>query len=134
MNLRRLSMKMRHVLFVEPARSCRPGASITTDEWTISTLAGWRITKAVQHLIKNWSCKGNQLMYTVHLTTRIGKTFTKCYTWQIFYRQRVLCRVFFRTLGKDFAECRKTLGIGKTLGKLTIEKTQKHNKTFFLKL
>jgi hypothetical protein len=35
-----------------------------------------------------------------------------------------LAEYFFRTLGKDFAECRKALG------KLRIEKTPKNNKTF----
>jgi hypothetical protein len=38
---------------------------------------------------------------------------------------------FFRTLGKDFAECRKALGKKKTLGKLRIEKNKKNSKTFF---
>jgi hypothetical protein len=74
------------------------------------------------------------------------------------YRNRVLCRVsktlgkgyftlgnsakissakgslpsaFFRTLGKDFAECQKALGKKKTLGKLRIEKIKKNSKTFF---
>jgi hypothetical protein len=52
-------------------------------------------------------------------------------TWQIFHRQRVLCRVLFRTLGKDFAECQKNTRQRKILGKLRIEKNKKNSKTFF---
>jgi hypothetical protein len=38
---------------------------------------------------------------------------------------------FFRTLGKDFAECQKNTRQRKTLGKLRIEKIKKNSKTFF---
>jgi hypothetical protein len=38
---------------------------------------------------------------------------------------------FFRTLGKDFAECQKALGKKKTLGKLRIEKIKKKQQNIF---
>jgi hypothetical protein len=43
----------------------------------------------------------------------------------------VLCRVFFRTLAKDFAERRITLGKEKALAKLRIAKKPKNSTTFF---
>jgi hypothetical protein len=49
----------------------------------------------------------------------LGKAFAECNTRQIFYRQRVLCRVLF----SDTRE-------RKTLGKLRIEKKPKNTKHF----
>jgi hypothetical protein len=40
--------------------------------------------------------------------------------------------IFFRTLGKDFAECQKALGKEKTLGTLRIEKIKKKQQNIFL--
>jgi hypothetical protein len=42
-----------------------------------------------------------------------------------FIGKEFFAEYFFRTLGKDFAECRKTLG------KLRIEKTPKNSKIVF---
>jgi hypothetical protein len=45
----------------------------------------------------------------------LGKAFAECNTWQrtlgkYFIGKGFFAEYFFRTLGKDFAECQKTLG------------------------
>jgi hypothetical protein len=60
----------------------------------------------------------------------LGKVFTECNTRQItlgkyFIGKVFFAECFFRTLGKDFAECQKALG------KLRIEKIKKNSKAFF---
>jgi hypothetical protein len=74
-------------------------------------------------------CRVSKTLGKGHFT--LGKVFNKCYTRQTFYWQMVLCRVFFRTLAKDFAERRITLGKEKALAKLRIAKKPKNSTTFF---
>jgi hypothetical protein len=78
-------------------------------------------------------CRVSQTLGKGHFT--IGKAFVECYT-----RQRILdkyfigkgffAEYFFRTLSKDFDECRKALSKEKTLDKLRIAKKPKTAKHF----
>jgi hypothetical protein len=51
------------------------------------------------HYLTDILCRVSQTLGNDLFT--FGKAFVECYTQQIFYRQMILCRILFRTLGKE---------------------------------